>query len=187
MSVNSWPGFRFAQSELLAFVDEFRMNNKLTAAKTKSFNAAIGRFVLEWAGLELGVDLLVVILARPLSSNKFPHEIKTKLNLIESNATTLGLPQTAKRHLLSLIKEIKSLVPVRHDYVHGAMISHTFTKSNLTVTLARLLQPPIESEVNLPRLPRDCLRKDRIGFTRSGTNCLILPKLPTTRILRSLR
>lgn len=135
------------------------MNNKLTATKVKSFNAAIGRFALEWAGLELGVDLLVVILARALGSTEFPHEIKKKLNLIESNVTRLGLSPPEASHLLSLIKEVKLLVPIRHDFIHGAMIGHAITKSKLTVTLARLLQP--KGERRRPAKVTEELLKER--------------------------
>jgi hypothetical protein len=149
------------------------MNNKLTAAKIRSFNAAIGRFVLEWAGLELGVDLLVVILGRVLRWKEFPHDITTKLNKLEGNVACLGLAPLKARLMLSLIKEVKSLVPVRHDCIHGAMISHAVEKSRLTVTLARLLQPPKSTRRKPAKVTEKIFTKCQIGFTRLEMNCLI--------------
>jgi hypothetical protein len=152
------------------------MSDKLTATKIKSFNAAIGRFILEWAGLELGIDLLVIILARALGSKEFPHEISKKLNRLAGNAGQLNLPTARLRQLLSLIKEIKSLVPIRHDYIHGTIIDRVVNKSKLTVTFGRLLQP--NSDRRMPvRVTEEHLEEMSDRFHQIGDALLDLAEI----------
>lgn len=118
------------------------MTNKLTPSKIKAFNAAIGRFVLEWASVEVGIDLLVMILARESEPKELDHEIGRKLKFIERRIQNVTWTATAINETKELIQELRKLVPTRHDYVHGAIIGYALTRSKLTVTLGRLLQPP---------------------------------------------
>lgn len=43
--------------------------------------------------------------------------------------------------IIHLLDEIEALSDAWHDYVHGSIIGQVGTRSELTVTLARLLQP----------------------------------------------
>jgi hypothetical protein len=118
------------------------MTNELTPSKIKAFNAAIGRFVLEWASTELVIDWLVVILSRKLKLGKLPHEISKKLKFIETEIQKSPLTPTDIQHVQQLVRELKSLVPTRHDYIHGAAYWHSVVASKLVVSSARMLQPP---------------------------------------------
>jgi len=163
------------------------MANRLTSNKIKAFNAAIGHFVLEWAGLEVGIDLLVMITERVLASKKFPHEISKKLNLIESNATRLGFQPKELRDLRALLKEIRDLAQIRHDYIHGAIIGHAVAKSKLTVTLARLLQPPNSDRRKPAKVTEEQLEKFSNRFQQIGNKLLDLAEIanaanPTKKI-----
>jgi len=120
------------------------MANKLTANKIREFHAAIGRFVLTWAEVEFGLDLLVIIMHRlsRRSGSTPSHELSAKINLIRSKTNALPCLSDYRPAINGLINEIKSLSDTRHDYVHGAAVQHAIERSTLVVTMGRLLQPP---------------------------------------------
>jgi hypothetical protein len=107
----------------------------LSKRKIEAYYAAIGRFVTVWAEVGLFLDLLVVILAKP----DLPHQLSGKLSIIRKK---LNRSQSAHaKAILALLDEIEALADTRHDYIHGSVIGQIDTRSELTVTLARLLQP----------------------------------------------
>ncbi len=107
----------------------------LRKQRIETYYAALGRFVTLWAEVELFVDLLVVILAKP----DLPHQLSGKLSIIRKKLKCSQSPQaSAIKHLLD---EVERLSDTRHDYIHGSIIGQVATRSELTVTLARLLQP----------------------------------------------
>jgi hypothetical protein len=57
------------------------MANRLTKAKLASFYAAIGRFVIEWAGMEICLDILVLVARGP----RPPHQLSEKIRSIRQN------------------------------------------------------------------------------------------------------
>jgi hypothetical protein len=117
------------------------MADKLTARKIEAFHAAIGRFMLTWASVEVGLDLLVIILSRKSTERlKPPHQLNEKLKLIRRE--TRALAATYRVEIVRLLVEIDALSATRHDYVHGAVIGQAIERSILTITMARLLQPP---------------------------------------------
>jgi len=108
---------------------------KLSKKKIEAYYIALGRFVTEWAEVEQYLDLLVIILAKP----DLPHQLSGKISVIRRKLGASQSPHASA--ILHLVNEIDALADTRHDYVHGSMIGHMVTRSNLTVTLARLLQP----------------------------------------------
>lgn len=103
--------------------------------KIETYYASLGRFVTVWAQVELFVDLLVVILAKP----DLPHQLSRKLSIIRKKLKSSQSPHASA--IIQLLEEIETLSDTRHDYVHGSIIGQVATRSELTVTLARLLQP----------------------------------------------
>jgi hypothetical protein len=111
----------------------------------EEFYAAIGRFVLTWADLEICLDL-VLLNARSRHEatqrqSKLPHQFAEKIPLIRSE--TKELVSAQKAAISDLLDEIWSYADTRHDFVHGAIIGHYIEQSVITATLARLLQPHI--------------------------------------------
>jgi hypothetical protein len=108
---------------------------KLSKRKVETYYAALGRFVTVWAEVELFLDLLVVILAKP----DLPYQLSGKLSIIRKKLNVLQ--SSYVKAIFVLLDEIEALADTRHDYVHGSIIGQIATRSELTVTLARLLQP----------------------------------------------
>jgi hypothetical protein len=119
------------------------MSNKLTEKKIKELHAAIGRFVLAWADVELGLDLLVIISHRQSdrSQSRQRHELREKIKFIRSKANNLPSLNPFRSTIHELIDEIEGISDARNDYVHGAAIGHMIERSILSITMGRLLQP----------------------------------------------
>jgi hypothetical protein len=106
----------------------------------EEFYAAIGRFVLSWAGLEICLDLLLLkIVKTPERRAKLPHQLGDKIVLIRSEIKRLTHAQQIA--ITEVIDEIASYADTRHDFVHGGYFDHLIEQGVITVTLARLLQP----------------------------------------------
>jgi hypothetical protein len=118
-----------------------RRGRKTQRIPYQEFYAAIGRFVLTWAGLEICLDLLLltVIPDGERAKRKLPHQLGDKIALIRSEIKRLThARQTA---ITEVLDEISSYADSRHDFVHGGSIHHLIEQGVMTVTLARLLQP----------------------------------------------
>jgi hypothetical protein len=109
----------------------------------EEFHAAIGRFVLEWAGMEVSLDLLLLAarLSREATQRtpKLPHQFAEKIALIRSEIKELDSAYWAE--ISVLLDEISSYADTRHDFVHGSIIGHYIEQGVVTATLGRLLQP----------------------------------------------
>jgi hypothetical protein len=82
------------------------------------FYAAIGRFVLTWAHLEICLDLLLLkIVKTPDRRAKLPHQLADKMSLIRSEINKL----THDRQIATteVLDEISKYADTRHDFVHG--------------------------------------------------------------------
>jgi hypothetical protein len=110
----------------------------------EEFYAAIGRFVLTWADLEVFLDLVLLKtrLRREASQRKsiLPHQFADKIALIRSETKELGIANHAA--ISNLLDEISRYADTRHDFVHGSIIAHYIDQGIMTATLGRLLQPP---------------------------------------------
>jgi len=110
----------------------------------EEFYAAIGRFVLEWAGLEICLDLLFLAIRSkqeaPERKSKLSHQFAEKIAVIRSEAKELD--STHRAAITDLLDEISNYAETRHDFVHGGIINHYIEQGVITATLHRLLQPP---------------------------------------------
>jgi len=122
--------------------------NKLTKSKRDAFYAAIGRFVLTWAEVEVYLDLLVLKLRDP--TEDVSHQLSAKIQFIRK--TLRSKSTSGAMNILRLISEIEKLSDTRHDYVQGARIKLSFERSELSVTLGRLLQPRSQLRKNPVRV-----------------------------------
>jgi hypothetical protein len=110
----------------------------------EEFYAAIGRFVLEWAGLEICLDLLLLKIRSKREATerklKLPHQFAEKMAVIRSEAKELDGAHRAA--ITNLLDEISNYADTRHDFVHGGIIHYYIEQDVITATLHRLLQPP---------------------------------------------
>jgi len=142
-------------------------SNKMTSKKIGSFHGAVGRFVTTWASLEVGLDLLVIILSRNSETKKVPHGLFDKIKFVQGKAPFKS--QSHNAEIARLLGEITSLADTRHEYVHGAVFGHILDRSILTITLARLLQPNKQTgrrrrvKVTVSQINEASARVDDIG------------------------
>jgi hypothetical protein len=112
----------------------------LDADTAKRLNEAVGRFVLTWAEMEGYLDLLILVLWRnPRPPGEIPHALSEKIKFVKKLAPTYA---GVAPELDTILIQIANHALKRHDYIHGAAVSHTIDERRLTVTFARLLQPP---------------------------------------------
>jgi hypothetical protein len=116
--------------------------NKIAKTKIDALYRALGRFILTWAEVELYLDLLVLVLRD--GEKTLPHTLGSKIKFARKNLQPLK--SSHAKVSLRLIGEIEQLANTRHDYIHGARIGFVLSRSELSVTLGRFLQPP-----SLPR------------------------------------
>lgn len=113
--------------------------------KYDAFHAAIGRFVLNWADLEMGLDALVLAVARQVNTPKgplpAPHQLGAKICFLRKHAGSIPEWKPYLRRLKAILKRIDTLAPTRNDFVHGAIMEHQERPTTLKVTLWRMLQP----------------------------------------------
>jgi hypothetical protein len=113
--------------------------------KVEALHASLGRFLLAWADLEVGVDLLVLSLRQAMSSEqrkaRLPHQLAAKIAFLRDRVEVLVEPPKRQNAIKDLLLEVERLAVTRHDFVHGAAIDRRVGKVSATVTVARLLQP----------------------------------------------
>ncbi len=113
-------------------------------ARFKAFYAAIGRFVLSWADLEIGLDLLVLIMRSMEEDHhdkKLPHNLEPKIAFVRCRADKLKSLNAQRSDIIKILDEIASLADTRHAFVHGAVIKSYVERSAISATITRLLQP----------------------------------------------
>jgi hypothetical protein len=118
-------------------VESRKVANRLTGAKLESYYAALGRFVAAWADTETCLDL-VVLASRP---RRLFIQLSEKTRFIRE-VVAPKLSEALAKEALRLMDGIDAIAETRHDFVHGGLVSHTFKRSRLIVTLGRLVQPP---------------------------------------------
>jgi hypothetical protein len=108
---------------------------KLSKRKIEAYYTALGRFVTVWAEVEQYLDLLMIVMAKP----DLPHQLSKKIATVRRKLKASHSPHASA--ILKLVDDIEALSDTRHDYIHGSIIGHKVTRSNLTITLATFLQP----------------------------------------------
>ncbi|MBI2235002.1 MAG: hypothetical protein HYU57_08505 [Micavibrio aeruginosavorus] len=97
------------------------------SSKEILFLIAVGRFTINWASLEAVLDTLSTIAHVGFGGDKIeaemPQALDRKLRFLKKFAN--GLPNTAsvKPKILELVENVKQLSEVRHDLIHGVVVS----------------------------------------------------------------
>jgi hypothetical protein len=108
----------------------------------EEFYAAIGRFVVQWTGMEFALDLLLLNTRptqRPAENIRLPHQLDSKIKSIRAQMQYIDDPY--RETIEQLLSEISRYASTRHDLMHGAIIDPVINESGITATLYRLLQP----------------------------------------------
>lgn len=91
----------------------------------REFFEAIGRLVISWSYLELGIDGIVDILhglkvAHNIEPEK-PRSLKRKLNYLKKAIPTLSMKAKTKERYATLISDISTASVTRHNIIHGVV------------------------------------------------------------------
>jgi hypothetical protein len=105
----------------------------------EEFYLALGRFMYEWGHLEIVLDLLLLQTSegKRQADKPLPHQLNVKINLIR--VYIRGTDQEAE--ISAALDGVCADAQTRHDFVHGGVLHHRIDAGEITVTLARLLQP----------------------------------------------
>jgi hypothetical protein len=121
--------------------EDFDMGD-YTSAEDEELFGAIGRFVISWAHLELGLDCMVqashVALGGKEIERNAPRALNRKLGYLRAVFKRLTVPEKAVQPHLELLDQIEAASETRHDIVHGATIE--MVERSGEVTLLRLLR-----------------------------------------------
>jgi len=110
----------------------------------REFFEAIGRLVIAWSYLELGIDGIVDILhelkvAHNIEPEK-PRSLKRKLAYLKRAIPMLSMKATTKERYATLLADISAASITRHNIIHGvatAFPSRSFPASFARLTLGR--------------------------------------------------
>jgi hypothetical protein len=105
----------------------------------EEFYLALGRFMYEWGHLEIVLDLLLLQTSegKRQADKPLPHQLNVKINLIR--VYIRGTDQEAE--ISAALDGVCADAQTRHDLVHGGVWHHRIDAGEITVVLARLLQP----------------------------------------------
>lgn len=115
----------------------------MRAKERNDFYRSIGRLVVSWSFLEVGIDLLFLKLWNMTGRSRYPnpdHNLSEKIKRCRSLLSDVSLGCSAE--LKEILDAADMLKLERHDVVHGSVIGHKVADGTLSVTQARLLQPP---------------------------------------------
>jgi hypothetical protein len=108
----------------------------------ESLYKSVGRFAINWARLEMALDLVVLTgRARFFATRQsVPVHLSEKLTLVETDIIPL-LPAERSAQLSALVRKIRDKSETRHSVIHGAAYDYPLDGSR-TVSFATMLQPP---------------------------------------------
>jgi hypothetical protein len=75
--------------------------------KTHAFHAAVRQFVVSWADLEYGLDLLMLLTRA--RGQKAPHQLSGKICFLRQQAEALPHLQEHKKPIVALLGEVERL------------------------------------------------------------------------------
>ena len=108
-------------------------------------HAAIGRFAVTWASLEMGLDLLILLMRRhehaAQRESKEPHNLSNKIRRAKKQIKEINTVNAFRTEVLSLLGEMERLSHTRHDIVHGAAMDMQVGETSVSVLMTRLFQP----------------------------------------------
>jgi hypothetical protein len=147
--------------------------------KFDAIYVAIGRFVVEWSGLEYCLDLLVLSARDRSTQLEIPHQIGEKLRFLRDSVKSRPELADYAKAINELVDEVLIMKEDRHDFVHGAVIHMAEESRPFTITLHRVLQPrkqarrpPLKATARQINLAADnaCRLADKILDTAEAVN-----------------
>jgi hypothetical protein len=90
--------------------------------------ASIGRLVVTWGLLELGIDTMVdfihVNLQHLVNEPERPRMLKVKVKYLRNHFRSLPMSDEAKGYYQTLLDRVLKASEFRHDIIHGAVVNH---------------------------------------------------------------
>jgi len=98
-----------------------------TLLQQERFYACIGRLIISWGQLELSLEFSIALIHEGLGGNKLqsekPRMLEAKLTYLRRAAHELAPLKAHRKSTLKLADDLEAASIMRHDIVHGAIIS----------------------------------------------------------------
>ena len=98
-----------------------------TLLQQERFSACIGRLIISWGQLELSLEFSIALIHEGLGGNKLqsekPRMLEAKLTYLRRAAHELAPLKAHRKSTLKLADDLEAASIMRHDIVHGAIIS----------------------------------------------------------------
>ena len=111
-----------------------------TSPADEAFFAAIGRFTVSWAQLELGLDCVVEIMYLGFNGKdiepEMPRALKQKLKFLRIAIKKLSIPDDAAKGYFKLFDQITAAAVIRNDIIHGVITEHVEHSGEATMVHA---------------------------------------------------
>ena len=125
--------------------------------RPNDFYASIGHLTLCCAHLELGIDLLIWLLHDYLGGKSVesvkPWALNRKLEYIRRCFRKISVLSAYREYACDLAAEIAEASEVRHDMIHGVLVS--FPKTRLNSPLSDSCAAPKNKPTSVSRLTPD--------------------------------
>lgn len=106
----------------------------------EEFFGAIGRLVISWAHLELGLDCMVEIFYHGfkgnLTSSEIPTALTQKIKFLRKAFRSLQIGEEAISGYLEFLDKIQVAAQTRHDIIHGVVIEQVESSGEATIVRA---------------------------------------------------
>ncbi len=110
--------------------------------------AAIGRLVVTWGLLELGIDTMIdfihVNLQHIVNEPERPRMLKRKIKYLRKHFRSLPMSEEACAYYQTLLDRVRESSEFRHDVIHGAVVNHAAGSGE--ASLVRLIYTPGDFE-----------------------------------------
>jgi hypothetical protein len=117
-----------------------------TSKGDEEFFGAIGRLVISWAQLDLGLDCMVEILYRVVEGNttdyKMPWQLQTKIDFLRRAIRKTDIGPKAIDGYLSFFERVELAAKTRHDIIHGSVVEQV-ERSGLPAGFGRGLRASV--------------------------------------------
>jgi hypothetical protein len=97
-----------------------------TSKHDEEFFGAIGRLIISWAHLELGLDCMVEVLYRGFKGNtiepEMPRSLQRKITFLRSVWKSQPIGADGIKGYLKFLDRVQAAAQTRHDIIHGVVI-----------------------------------------------------------------
>jgi hypothetical protein len=111
-----------------------------TSTEDEKFFGAIGRLVISWAHLELGLDVMVEILYRGFNGNEIeaemPRNLLRKITFLRAMFIKLLGEGEGSEGYRKFFDRVQAASQTRHDIIHGVVVEQVERSGEATIMRA---------------------------------------------------